>query len=126
MIKAFLERQGAEAETIRAYLDIQLDLVGKRLKHADPVGGGTLPRESAVSRPSPKTDPSSEGWAIEWRRTPEGAVPYVVHAADCVFAPRPGPRRARLIDDQDARELLVNGVNACDQCNPDVRLDTDG
>ncbi|WP_331452155.1 DUF6233 domain-containing protein [Streptomyces sp. SS162] len=126
VIKGFLERQRAEVDIIRTYLDIQIGLVGERLKHADPAGDAPpLEKQRGLSSREGAVLPA-EGWAIEWRRTPEGAVPYVVHAADCFFAPRPGPKRARLIDDQNARELLVNGVKACHQCNPDVRLDMDG
>ncbi|MCB8906778.1 MULTISPECIES: DUF6233 domain-containing protein [unclassified Streptomyces] len=69
--------------------------------------------------------PPLDGWAVEWRRTPEGGVPYHVHAAACIFAPKPGPKRAKLIDDHNARELLVNGVEPCNQCSPDVSLGID-
>ncbi|MFF0481932.1 DUF6233 domain-containing protein [Streptomyces sp. NPDC004435] len=128
IIKAYLARQRAEAETIRTYLDVQIQQVDERLNGH---GGRTAPPLALPSgaRPSPPvaSAPSAplEGYAIEWRRSPEGPVPERVHEASCIFAPRPGPKRARLVDAHNARELLTRGVGSCDQCHPDVALGMD-
>ncbi|MEU6216722.1 DUF6233 domain-containing protein [Streptomyces sp. NPDC047022] len=115
VILAHLERQRAEHEIVAVYLRRQHDAVLRALQQAE--------SEHDRQAPSPSSRPAKEapahgpqpGYVISRRPTRDGPQPSYVHLADCGQT----GRLTQAVPSDEARSVLLGGVEACPFCRPD-------